>query len=563
MVSLTDLGEPKGQPGKAGPGTPPPPPPRGFSYLASVSLDCRDLARALALLSMVREPDVGPGELDARIKVIERMLRPHQLMDDYRHHASAAAFLVARLAVERVPRADQGLRPTPLDADSLREALVQRGLLPGRARALVGDWDGPSPDFAPELDGLGVSVIAGLAELSLSRSERNSALCQVAFSRRCLDRIATTARLLIEVRALLPVLPPESFGSAFGLAATAVVLGCPERAADLFGEDDTALVSKSIRRLVRVQAALLAGSGAALGEEASKTEAALLDEAEASAQDAAVSEDSEDADATDDVLEMVETSEPGEVEDPYTDDVLEIVEEAVDPATTKAPEPHAPFPTPNPVTWALPETILSFRDEMLVRAWGKACHARGTAVARSGQILSMRLPTMGARVAKAPFPPDLGCLRELSLGVDASQTLQESMDAIFDRGIYEEGSAYDPIFFPIEEVLGAVVGATKGEVPSTTLVDKSGDLGWVMTRTRALALVVRGEPEAAVEALSQGPDGEVPERVWARERMQRFGSRKPEPVCVERARVQAASLVRDFAEQLFRTVSGALPTIEA
>ena len=104
-------------------------------------------------------------------------------------------------------------------------ALVEHGLDELTAQSVLGDWAAVRADFVGNTDGLATSVIAGLAERTLARRERDDALSQVAYSPRCLARLASTCNLLAAVRAILPELPPGEMGARFVSSVASISFG--------------------------------------------------------------------------------------------------------------------------------------------------------------------------------------------------------------------------------------------------------------------------------------------------------------------------------------------------
>src|SRR5204862_5613253 len=123
-----------------------------------------------------------------------------------------------------------GLRHEPLSREGLLEDLLELGVSRERALAVIGDWQRIDPGFAPDPMGLDVSRIAGLAECSLTARERSRALSQIAYSARCLSRLASTINVLSVLRMVLPVLPPEQMGAKELTAFFAIALEQPDRA---------------------------------------------------------------------------------------------------------------------------------------------------------------------------------------------------------------------------------------------------------------------------------------------------------------------------------------------
>lgn len=209
--------------------------------------------------------------------------------------------------------------------------------------------------------------------------------------------------------------------------------------------------------------------------------------------------------------------------------MLEIVEERADPTSSRPKVPLEAGSVPRPARFGDGPRM---REDELAAFVARLEAARG---GRHGSWLGLKLLKPAATVVPIPTPPDEALLSE------------------------QPEAALVALFPPIRAVLRAVVQAAEGRPPTEVSLGAAGDLEWAMRRAEALALVVRGELEAAERAAQGLPAGASPEARWAGDRLLRFGQRDPEPVSAEEARPMAAALVRDLAHQLGRTLAGTVP----
>ncbi|MEM7677319.1 MAG: hypothetical protein AAF449_15065, partial [Myxococcota bacterium] len=104
-----------------------------------------------------------------------------------------------------------------------------------------------------------------------------------------------------------------------------------------------------------------------------------------------------------------------------------------------------------------------------------------------------------------------------------------------------------------------VAAACEGTSPPEGALERSGDIGWLVRRSAALAAVVRGAFDEAKEVTSTLPVSSAPERAWALALSRRYGRRAAPPIEPLQARGMGAALVRDLAQQFARTITGTVP----
>lgn len=510
-----------------------------------------ELARALALQTVVDARDAVVEELSARQRAIEETIWPASPIAGYGLHSSLGAYLVTRVAVAWAASGPTSLRHEPLDRHGLIAQLGEHAVDKALAMAAIGDFRRVERGFQADPAGLDVSRIAGLAEGSLSRGERIRALSQVAFSSRCLARLASALSVLSATRNVLSVIGPEAVGADLSLGLAALALGRPDRVGALLGPRPDALgartvaeVAEAILRLEQGEAPQLEDDGPIMmpGLEASDGTRSSWSEA----------------------LGQGAPERPPESED----DVLEIVEERIErPAASFSTEDDAGGRARPARWWTSQEAPTDIDDAQLIE-WGRLYEDGVGMVARRQGLLGLR-PAVPARTAAAlRCPPDERLVRRVlaaqhleppGAGPQADESTGPLPHALFEQGMRLTGTAHDALFPPVRGALRAIVRAAEGATPTGDALKHAGDLGWVLRRCRALALAVRGELEAAVEAVRDMPGGASPEAQWAKDRILRFGGRRPVRATVEEARVVAAGLVLDLVMQLGRTIAGTVP----
>lgn len=192
-----------------------------------------EMARALAVESLASDRDAELVELDERRRHLSSAAWPAAPLEGYRLQSSLGAFVLARVAIAWVPAGQMGLRHRPLGADAVLRGLIQQGVDPVLARSVLGDWLGPHEGFRGTVEGLDAGSLAGLTERTLTRSERDAALSQVAASPRDLSRLAACLVLARSVRRLLPVLPGDGHGERLAATLALVATDRADRALEL------------------------------------------------------------------------------------------------------------------------------------------------------------------------------------------------------------------------------------------------------------------------------------------------------------------------------------------
>ena len=468
--------------------------------------------------------------------------------------AQQAQALTRALAAHGIVTQRDAAPEEPLKRAGLLAALVEHGVDGHSARAVLADWAEVSADFRGDPEGLSASVVAGLAERTLTRSERRAALDQVAVSPRCLNRLAATMGLLAAVRGLLPLVPPEGLGRDVLVAVVALALGRADRVIDLYAARARTLAMKTLVEVAAAQLALSRGAAATFEADPLAPTPPTEDRRRAPAPRADTEVmDAEPAEAVFD--------EDGEDED--EDDVLDIVEERVDSAVAAVPMAAAEGP-PRPARWGTPPED-ALEPDALARFEAELRQAR-TEAARLGSLLGVSPLPVAATVRPRPVPPDerlLTALRKRDEVRPSDEDLTEriSIDPLLHgHGLEVVGLPFDPLFPPVRGAVRAASAAAEGQAPSLDAVAEAGDLGWALSRARALALVVQGDLTQAQAAAAGLGEGAAPEGRWAADRWLRFGGRAAEPVDPREARAVAAGLVGDIFLQLARTLAGTVPT---
>lgn len=533
---------------------------------AGARREALELARALAAQTIVLEKDAIADQLPERTRAITETMWPSAPLAGYGLHSSLGAYAVAKVAIGWAPSGLIGLRHEPLDRDKLEAELVAHAVDPRTAAAILGDWSGVEPGFAPDPTGLDASRIAGLAEGTLSRVERARALSQVAYSARCLNRVASTASALSALREVLPLLAPEALGRDYVAGAAAIALGRFERAVELLGVHPGKLPQRTLSELASVIAALQHGEAPELED----VGALLVPGIEAPRATETWSDETGPSDDEDD--------EKPTTRDIEQDDVLEIVEERVDdrPRSIDVPAPAARTATGvRPARWPAPagDTPTPLGDAELEGWAARIAGARGLVAEQRG-LLGLRLPPLPATVPGVATPPD-----ERLVGLFSSSSSRSGQsDEDGPRDVTERvpvglimslealslaGSPFDALFPAVRGALRAIVAAAEGRAPSDEAIAAAGDLSTILLRARALACFVRGDLEGAMGAVAGLAPEVAPEGQWAADRLIRSGSRDGASVAPDDARPAAASLAVDLAHQLGRTIAGTLPGHEA
>lgn len=514
--------------------------------------EAREIARALTAHSIVVDPEAVPEEYDDRFGAILQIVWGDDPISGYGLHASLGAYLVAKVAVGMVPAGHTGLRHEPLRASGIENVLVDHGLDRATAQSIIGEFQAVSADFRGSKAGLDPSRLAGLAERTLSREERTAALSQVAYSPRCLSRLAATASLLAATRAILPVLPPKDLGPRLAIAATALALGRADRVLALYGARAEHLALTTFIELATAREQLGRGASLELDDDAfvlaPPLQGSALKPHEA---DAALEGDG----ATDILDEAFDTSANRDDED----DVLEIVEERIDPdagvqsAVTPQSAPRAP-------RWGATDAPI---DEADLERWRDRLVANATLAATRGALLGLKPAPLASTVAPTMLPPDERILRRAAIEDDEeAQEKTERIDLaaiLSEQRVTLDGTPYDALYPPVRGLLRAAAAAADGHAPSESALKDAGDLAWAVARIRALALVVRGELAGARDVVAALGDGAAPEGRWAKDRLIRYADEAAEPVPPEHARPAAAALVEDLAQQLCRTMAATVP----
>ncbi|MEQ9500526.1 MAG: hypothetical protein RIT81_26880 [Deltaproteobacteria bacterium] len=512
--------------------------------------EAREIARALTAHSIVVDPEAVIEEYDDRFASILSTVWGDEPVDGYGLHASLGAFIVAKVAVGMVPAGHTGLRHEPLRRSGIHHVLVDHGIDASTADSILGDFEAVSADFKGNKKGLPPSLLAGLAERTLSRAERNRALSQVAYSPRCLARLAATSNLLSATRAILPVLPPTTLGPRVSTAVTAIVLGRSDRVLALFGTDAKALSLATFIEIAVAREALARAQAPELEDDAF----VLVPPLEADATTPHEADAALDNDKTDILDEAFDTSGDDE------DDVLEIVEERVDP-DAGVEEEAAPRAAVAVARWGATDAPL---DDDTLEAWRTKLEAAATLAARRHALLGLSPAVVPQTVAPVAIPPDERILRKAALeqGDEEQEERTERIDlasVMAESRRDLDNGPYDALFPVVRGLLRAAVAAADGRAPTADAIEEAGDAAWATRRIRALALVVQAQLDAAREVTASLSDAAAPEGRWAKDRLMRYGD-DAERIGPQEARPAAAALVEDLAIQLARTIAGTVPT---
>lgn len=500
--------------------------PTGFEWQAlganvqsaheAASQQARILSRALAAHGLVHERDASPEEFEDRLDAaLETVWPDSSALKGYDLHSSLGAHLVAKVAFDLVPAGRTGLRREPLRRHGMMSALVEHGVDEVAAASVLGDWEQVQDGFQGSAQGLSASMIAGLAERTLSRAERAEALNQIAVSPRCLNRLASTLGLLAAVRVLVPVLPPETMGSQVLVAVVGLVLGRPDRVAQLFEGRAKTLRLKTLAELAQAQWDLHQAQAPSL-EVDPLCGGAPADDAERS---------------------------PAPRED------TEVMADAFDDSDAEHDEPE----------------VIEQRDDPEAMESGPASAPREAFALSAAALLGIR-----AAPAASTMPPHavhsdgplLKALQEQRDGPVGDEELTERISInplLHGHGLEVEELPFDPLCVPVRAALRAVIASAEGIAPSEQAVAEAQSMDWALARARALALVVQGDLQGAQAAVRGFPEASAPEGRWAKDRALRFDGRAAEPVTPDEARPVAAALISDLVQQLarsFRRVAG-------
>lgn len=485
--------------------TPPPVNWRGLTAaepeaVAAASMEAEIFVRALAAYGVVIDADAVPSELDDRQSTLRAKLWGPDPLEGYGLHASLGAYLVTKVAVDLVPTGHLGLRPEHLRPEGVRTALVDQGLSASAAGSVVGDWAGPPPGFQGDPAGLGLSMLSGLAARTLTREERTAALAQVAASPRDLARLAASAGLLAAVRMVLPLLPIPSLGPAYDLAVVGLSVGRGDRVAKLL-DPPIDVFHAALQEMGAASAALVAG------------------------QPWVVESDEQVA---------IPTALAADLwTDDDDDDVLDIVEEG---------------PLVSVCQWRDGAVRLDDLDiwQSRLQQWQAA-----------GGTLGLRIPAPEPTVSGSPVPPEAGLVRLAvfpPIGEESTDRIE-----LTERRYSWRGDPLDALAPVVRAAVRIIAAAAEGQAPMPGVLDRAGDLAWLVRRATALASVVTGDLHQAVEVTRHLPPGAAPERRWAQDRLRRFGDHMPLPAEPEESRPMGAALIGDLAHQVARTITGTVP----
>lgn len=470
------------------------------------SRDTLALARMLALQDLVQDRDGAVAELPRRMRDVAKEIWPDSSapLTGFGLHASPASFLIARFAVGLVPVGRSSLRHEPLRPETVANHLREFGVDDVTAMLLVRSWAGVSEGETGDAAGLSPSMLAGMAERTLTPSELERALVQIAWSPRCLERLGATLGLASSVRRLMTLLPPESLGPELAVGVAGMALGRPDRVVELLRGAASSLGPLTFFELARSQWELVQAQAPTFSSEPDEL-VRLPVEGDAN------------------------TDAPGR-------------------ADTDTPPPAEESLPVRPVCWACPGGA----PAEAVRAW---CAARDSleAGASPGAFLGLVPAPLVPTVRPVPIPPDARTLVK-DWGHDPSAEVERSPSP---RRSHRPD---EPLYPAVRGALRLIASAAEGRVPSAVAVEEAGDLVWVVQRARALGLLVQGEPGRAAEAAGSLSPEEAPERRWADDLLVRYGARAPAPVGPEESRPAAAALVADLAHQLSRTLAGTVPT---
>lgn len=506
--------------------------------------EAHELARIVAAQTVVVEREAVVAEFDERHRTLSSAMWSPDVLDGYGLHSSLGAYTLARIAVGWVPSGHTGHRHEALRPRMVLQALVDQGVDETTAASVVGEWEGVEPGFRPDAKGLAISVIAGLAERSLMRHERNAALAQVAYSPRCLHRLAATCNLMASVRALLPWIPSPRLGPELVTAFGALALGRPDRVRELFGDAPAPLALRTLAELAGALMDLEAGVKPSFGEDMGEV---MLPDRWAE-DDAPVAADVDRGDAEGDAEALGgggERENLGFAHD-GTDSESEGSEVFGD------TQSFDDSPSLRPHGW---EEDVTPVDEQTLAAWTSALLSVSSLVSRRRALLGFKLPPRPDSVPPTPIAPDPRRLRIVLERIGGRDRLEGAMGESVDR---LHSSPLETLFPAIRGVLRMIAASAEGIAVSEPTIKQSGNFGWLLSRARALSKVVQGDLDAALDAVARLSPELAPEGRWARSRQDRFGRGPVEPAATSESRPVAAILLSDLIQQLARTLAGTL-----
>lgn len=241
-----------------------------LSYQALLERDgvppeIEQLARITTACELLDESEAVIDEFDARSEAIRDRLKPGSdaEAEPFAQRSSIGAYLLARYAVAWVPDGLATRRHAPFGPERLVEVLTESALPRSRAEALLGDWSGGGDAPPSGRRELAVGWIAGVAERSLTRAERDEALRSVAWSPRDQARLVASARLVDRVRSALPWALGRP--TACAIVAADVPFRMPDRRARLLSTVDDP-IGRLLADLARLEDALRRDDEADLAE---------------------------------------------------------------------------------------------------------------------------------------------------------------------------------------------------------------------------------------------------------------------------------------------------------
>jgi len=513
----------------------------------SARLEAVEIARALAAQAVALAPDADTREYVERFETLEGTVWPANPLEGYGLESSLGAFLVARVAMTWAPPATRQMRETPLDGEGIMNALRDLGLDPRTASALVGDFRAAKTGFSPDPDGLPAGRLAGLAEGGITRRERDESLSQVAHSPRCLARLATATSCLERVRQVLPVLPSArlELGAGYLPAVAALILGRPDRTLDLLGHrpDQPPLVA--LAELARAELALARGERMERDEDPS-----LVSPPSAPVRPSLAPP-----------RYSTMSVPPPSMDD---DDVVEVVEEQLPTMDIETMVTPAQAVGPRVPAWASFDGDALF-DAHFLAQWRGARRANVAIAASLPRVLGLSMKSGSPSLPSVAIPPEPRVLADMIQrgGLTADEASSNANTDQVDLARLRAGHAAtlaspEPQFAAVRSALRAVAAAVEGWPPTEEAITRAGDLDWVLLRARILALGAAGDLAAAA-ALSTRIDGPLPEDMrWVEARGRRYSGGVVPVAPVAEVRRAAVALIRDLAEALARSVSGAL-----
>ena len=493
----------------------------GPESMEAASEQAYEIARAIAIETLAVDQDSVLAELSQRVEYLCRASWPDEPLDGYELQSSLGGFIVARLAVAWVPSGQIGLRHSALDREGMLRALEAQGVSEVMARRVIGDWLGPTPGFVGNIAGLPTGLLAGLAERSLTKKERTSALDQIAVSGRDLRRLCAVLLLNRTIRQLLAVLPDKAFGLEFSGLLALVATGHAERVVPLVTEEHAKDLSlKTVNELAIAIQTLRLGQVPQFDEDdwvCSSPKPQALAYAIEDEQQESFAEIQDDSGL--------------DVEQENAADSAPVISSLDLPVDEKDEKPNAEVTSED-----FDDSAVSWQGksgtDIVKNAWQKLYETLSLAV-RRGALLGL-LPEIPNHDEWLVAP-----------------------DALWDRRPSSNStpSIADPFLTPVRGAVRMLLAALEGEVPTLADIENAGPLRWFVIRCAALAHIKNAQFVEAQELLRGWPMQCVELR-WVEALLMRQQHNEVIQVDAQELRQAGAQLIEDLAVAVGRTLTG-------